>query len=387
MPLLNSAVAAQPEIAVWRRTLHQTPELMYDTFKTAAFVDAKLREFGCDEVVTGIGRTGVVGLIKGRGDGPTIGLRADMDALPIAEATSVPYKSKVPGSMHACGHDGHTAMLLGAARHLCETRNFNGRVAVIFQPAEEGGGGGKAMLDDGMIERFSIERFYGLHNAPGLPVGTFATRRGSLLAAMDVFSITVTGRGGHAAAPHLTVDPVFVGAQIVSALQGIAARNANPLDSVVLSVTQFHAGDAFNVIPQTATIAGTIRSLKQELRDLAVDNLKRTVEGIAAALGASATISDCGILPYPVTHNHTRETDVIAGVAAEVSGTANVNDDCPPDMASEDFAFMLQRKPGAMILMGNGNTAALHNPYYDFSDEAIPYGVSFWVRLVETELR
>ena len=387
MPLLNRALEVLPEIAGWRQELHQTPELLFDTHETAAFVERKLREFGCDQVATGIGRTGVVGVIVGRhGEGPAIGLRADMDALPITEATDVPYKSRRPGNMHACGHDGHMAMLLGAARHLCETRNFRGRAVVIFQPAEEGGGGGKEMLDDGLIERFAIDRFYGLHNLPGIPVGKFATRKGGLQAAMDVFSITISGKGGHAAAPHLTVDPIFIGSQIVSALQGIASRNADPLESVVVSVTQFHAGDTHNVIPHAATLAGTIRSLRRELRDLAMNNLQRTAQGVAEALGAQAHVSDGGILPYPVTFNHSRETDVIAEVARTVVGSSNVDDNCIPDMGAEDFAFMLEKRPGAMILMGNGDTAFLHSPAYDFSDDAIPYGVSFWVTLVEKEL-
>ncbi len=334
MPLLNSALDMFDEIKAWRRHLHQTPELLFDVFRTAAFVEQKLKDFGCDEVVTGLGRTGVVGVIKGRhGPGPAVGLRADMDALPIREATGVPYASTNDGVMHACGHDGHTAMLLGAARHLCETRNFRGKAIVIFQPAEEGGGGGAEMMRDGLVETFGIDRFYGLHNLPGLPVGSFATRKGGLLAAMDVFTITITGRGGHAAMPHTTIDPIVVGAQIVSALQAIASRNAEPTESVVVSVTQFQAGDTHNVIPDSARLVGTIRSLKREQRELAVTNLRRTAEGVAAAFGATVKVDDGGILPYPVTLNTPRETDVIADVARHVSGPQNVDDDCAPTWA------------------------------------------------------
>ena len=387
MPLLNSAQEMFDEVKAWRQELHRNPELLFDVFKTAAFVERKLKDFGCDEVVTGLGRTGVVGVIHGRhGPGPAIGLRADMDALPIHEMTGRPYASTVDGVMHACGHDGHTAMLLGAARHLCETRNFRGRVVVIFQPAEEGGGGGLAMMKDGLAERFAIDRFYALHNLPGLPIGHFATRKGGLQAAMDVFTITITGSGGHAAAPHTTIDPILIGAQIVTALQAIASRNANPVESVVVSVTQFQAGDTHNVIPDTAKLTGTIRSLKRELRDLALANLKRTAEGIATALGGRAEVTDGGILPYPVTFNHSREAGVIAEAARRVAGAQNVDDDCQPDMGAEDFAFMLEARPGAMINMGNGNSAPLHNAQYDFSDEAIPHGVSFWVSLAEMEL-
>lgn len=387
MPLLNRAIELQPEIAGWRQEFHRHPELLFDTHWTAAFVTEKLKSFGCDEVVTGIGKTGVVGIIKGRhGDGSAVGLRSDMDALPIMEATGVAYASETPGRMHACGHDGHMAMLLGAARHLCETRNFKGSVAAIFQPAEEGGAGADAMVQDGLMERFRIESVYGMHSMPGMAVGEFGLRPGAMNAAMDVFSISILGKGGHAALPHLTIDPIFVGAQIYTALQGIAARNADPLEAVVVSVTQFHAGDAHNVIPQEARMVGTVRSLKQELRDLAMANLRRTAEGVAAALGAEAIISDEGILPYPVTFNHPRETAIAAAVARRVAGQKAVNDACPPDMGAEDLAFMLNARPGAMILIGNGDTPFLHHPSYNFSDDALPFGVSYWVTLAETVL-
>ncbi len=387
MPLLNRAVELQPEIAAWRHELHMNPELMFNTHKTSAFVADKLKSFGCDDVVTGIGRTGVVGVIKGRhGKGPVVGLRSDMDALPITEATGLGYASKVPGRMHACGHDGHMAMLLGAARHLCETRNFRGQVAVVFQPAEEGGAGGLEMVKDRLMERFDIQSVYGMHSWPGLPVGEFAIRAGGFMAAMDVFSITIRGKGGHAASPHLAVDPIFIGSQIISALQGIASRNADPLESVVVSVTQFHAGEVHNVIPQSAKLTGTVRSLKRELREMAMTNLRRTAEGVAAALGGEATVSDEQVLPYPVTFNHAGETAVAAAAARNVAGEKSVNDDYPPDMGAEDFSFMLEARPGAIILIGNGDSAYLHHPAYNFSDDAIPYGMSYWVHLAETVL-
>jgi hippurate hydrolase len=387
MPLLNRAVEMQSEIAGWRRALHMEPEILFEVHTTAAFVAEKLREFGCDEVATGIGRTGVVGIIKGRhGGGPTLGMRADMDALPIMEETGLAHASKIPGRMHACGHDGHTAMLLGAARHLCETRNFRGQVAVIFQPAEEGGGGGDEMVKDGMMERFGIESVYGMHNEPGLPVGHFATRPGALLAAVDTFSITIRGKGGHAAMPHLTIDPIFIGTQIVTALQGIVSRNADPLDSLVVTVTQFHAGDAVNVIAQQAMIIGTTRSLKRATREHAERRIRETSEGIARALGGEAHVNYHYQMGYPVTLNHERETAIAVEVARDVVGVQNVDPNAPPIMGGEDFSFMLEARPGNFIFIGNGDTAYCHHPAFDFNDGAIPAGVSYWVRLAETVL-
>ncbi|MGN6538394.1 MAG: amidohydrolase, partial [Mesorhizobium sp.] len=287
MPILNRAAEMQEEVAGWRRHLHQNPELNFDVFQTAAFVTDKLKAFGCDEVVTGLGKTGVVGIIRGnRGEGGTIGLRADMDALPINEITGKPYASVTPGKMHACGHDGHTAMLLGAAKYLAETRNFAGSVAVIFQPAEEGGGGGNEMVKDGMMERFGIEKVFGMHNMPSLPVGQFALRPGPIMAATAEFTITVKGRGGHAAMPHGTIDPIVITSQLVGALQTIASRSTDPVESVVVSVTKFHAGDAYNVIPETAEIAGTVRTLKKEVAKLAEERIRALCAGIAAANGA-----------------------------------------------------------------------------------------------------
>jgi len=385
MPILNRAAEMQDEVTGWRRHLHTIPELLYDVHRTAAFVEEKLKSFGCDEVVPGIGRTGVVGIIRGSlGDGPTIGLRADMDALPLTEITGKPYASQTPGKMHACGHDGHTAMLLGAAKYLAETRNFAGSVAVIFQPAEEGGAGGKAMVQDGMMERFGIARVFGMHNMPGLPVGEFAIRPGPMMAATAEFTITVKGRGGHAAMPHGTVDPIVTASQMVQALQTIAARNVDPIDSVVVSVTKFHAGDAHNVIPQSAELAGTIRTLRDEVGEKARERMRAICEGIAAAHGASVDVDI--VVNYPVTFNDPQETEFAAAVAGEVAGAPHVHTSVNPVMGGEDFSYMLEARPGAFIFAGNGDTANLHNPAYDFNDELIPHGISYWVKLTETAL-
>ncbi|EKF17165.1 M20 aminoacylase family protein [Nitratireductor pacificus] len=385
MPILNRAAELQEEIAGWRRDIHSNPELLFDVHRTAGLVADKLKEFGCDEVVPGIGRTGVVGIIRGnRGDGPAIGLRADMDALPMTEVTGKPWASTVPGKMHACGHDGHTAMLLGAAKYLAETRNFKGSVAVIFQPAEEGGGGGNEMVKDGMMERFGIDRVFGMHNMPGLPVGHFAIRPGPMMAATSEFVITVKGRSGHAAMPHTVIDPILAASQIVTALQSIASRNVHPLDSVVVSVTKFHAGDAFNVIPDQVELAGTVRTLKKEVNAEAEKRMKAICEGVATAHGATVDVQyDSN---YPVTFNHADETVFASTVAGEIAGATNVDTDVMPTMGGEDFSYMLEARPGAFIFIGNGDTAALHNTSYDFNDEVIPHGVSYWVRLAEKAL-
>ncbi len=385
MPILNRSAELQPEIAEWRRDLHRNPELLFDVHRTAAFVAEKLAEFGCDEVVTGLGQTGVVGIIQGNlGEGPTIGMRADMDALPMTEMTGKPWASTEPGKMHACGHDGHTAMLLGAAKYLSETRNFKGRVAVIFQPAEEGGGGGNEMVKDGMMDRFAIERVFGMHNLPGLPVGEFAICPGPIMAATAEFVITVKGRGGHAAMPHTVVDPILAASQIVTALQSIASRNVHPLDSVVVSVTKFHAGDALNVIPDTVELAGTVRTLKKEVNADAEKRMRTICEGVAAAHGAEVDVYyDSN---YPVTFNHAEETIFASGVASDVAGAAQVDTNVTPTMGGEDFSYMLEARPGAFIFIGNGDSAALHNTRYDFNDEVIPHGVSYWVRLAEKAL-
>lgn len=387
MPVVNRFADLASDIVEWRRDLHAHPEVLFDTHRTSALVAGKLRDFGCDEVATGIGRTGVVGVIRGRatGSGRVIGLRADMDALPIEEATGLPYASTVPGAMHACGHDGHTAMLLGAARYLAETRNFDGTVVVIFQPAEEGGGGGREMVADGMMERFGIQEVYGMHNMPGRPVGEFAIRTGSLLAAADLFSISVTGRGGHAAQPHNTVDPVLAASAIVMALQSIASRNVDPLGSAVVSVTSFRTpSEASNVIPESVELRGTARSLDPAVQDLVEARMGAIVTSVAAAYGAEARLDY--VRNYPATVNRGPETDFAARVAAEVVGPDRVDAAAPPVMGAEDFSFMLNARPGAFIFVGNGDTAKLHHPKYDFNDELIPVGCSYWARLVETAM-
>jgi hippurate hydrolase len=387
MPIVNRIADLHGEITAWRRDIHAHPELLYDVHRTAATVADKLKSFGCDEVVTGIGRTGVVGVIrggKGGQGGRVIGLRADMDALPIEEANDIPYKSTVPGKMHACGHDGHTAMLLGAARYLAETRNFAGTAVVIFQPAEEGGAGGKAMVQDGLMDRFRIEEVYGMHNYPGLPVGQFALRPGPLLAAADRLTIEIEGRGGHAARPHISVDTVLVGAQIINQIQSIVSRNVDPLHSAVISICMFQAGSTDNVIPQTALLRGTARSLTPEVRDLLEKRLHEVVTGTAQLYGATAKLTYKR--DYPVTRNHARQAEFAASVASQVVGTERVDDDVAPVMGAEDFSFMLEARPGAFIFVGNGNGAGLHHPAYDFNDEIIPIGTSYWVKLVETAM-
>ena len=385
MPILNRAAEMQDEIAGWRRELHTIPELGFDLVKTSAFVADKLRSFGCDEVVTGIARTGVVGIIRGNlGAGTTVGLRADMDALPIVETTGVPHASTHPGAMHACGHDGHTAMLLGAAKYLAETRNFAGSVAVIFQPAEEGGGGGNVMVQEGMMDRFGIAKVFGMHNMPGLGIGEFAIRPGPIMAATAEFTITVKGKGGHAAMPHRNIDPIVAASQIVMGFQTIVSRSSDPIESLVVSVTKFHAGDAYNIIPTQAQIAGTVRTLKNEVGALARQRIHAICAGIGAATGTEVVVDyDAN---YPVTFNHADEAVLAGDVAASVAGEAKVERAVAPTMGGEDFSYMLQARPGAFIFLGNGDTATLHNPGYDFNDEAIPHGVTYWVKVAETAL-
>jgi amidohydrolase len=387
MPVINRVADLADEIAGWRRDLHENPELLFDVHRTAGVVADKLKAFGCDEVVTGIGRTGVVAVIKGKrgASGKVVGIRADMDALPIEEDTGLPYKSKVPGKMHACGHDGHTAMLLGAAKYLTETRNFDGTAIMIFQPAEEGGGGGDVMVKDGLMERFGVQEVYGLHNMPGIPVGKFAIRPGPLMAAADRFDIVIEGKGGHAARPHECVDTLLVACQVVNALQSIAARNVDPLESVVVSVCALSAGEAYNVIPQTARLKGTTRTLTEAVRDLAETRIRAIAEATCAAYGAKASVDYRR--GYPVTVNHPEQTDFIAKVAAEVgAGERAVDTTIVPLMGSEDFSYMLESRPGAYIFMGNGDTASVHHPKYNFNDEAIPYGVSLWAKVIETAM-
>ncbi|MGV6888208.1 M20 aminoacylase family protein [Rhodophyticola sp. SM2404] len=384
MPVKNRFAELLPEITEWRRDLHENPEILFETHRTSAIVADKLKAFGCDEIVTGIGRTGVVAIINGKTNtsGKTIGLRADMDALPIHEETGLDYASKTDGAMHACGHDGHTAMLLGAAKYLAETRNFDGRVAVIFQPAEEGGGGGREMVEDGMMETFKIDEVYGMHNWPGLPTGQFAIRSGPFFAAADQFDIYVTGLGGHAAKPQETIDTTVVASHIVIALQSIASRNLDPVKQLVVSVTGFATGSmAHNVIPETVHLKGTVRTMDPDVQDMAEKRLTEIAEGTAAMMGGKVEVDYRR--GYPVMVNADAQTEFAAEIAKSVSGSC---EDAPLVMGGEDFAFLANARPGAYILVGNGDTAMVHHPKYNFNDEAIPAGCSWWAEIVEKRL-
>ena len=385
MPVKNRLAELHDEITGWRRDFHAHPELLFDVHRTAARVADLLHEFGVDEVTTGIGRTGVVGVIKGRSDtsGRVIGLRADMDALPITEQTGVPYASTVPGKMHACGHDGHTAMLLGAAKYLAETRNFDGQVVLIFQPAEEGGGGGREMVADGMMARWNITEVYGMHNMPGIPVGQFAIRPGAMMAAADQFDIVVTGKGGHAAKPHDCIDTTVVAAHIIVALQTIASRNVDPMAQVVVSVCAVETDStAHNVIPQVVKLKGTVRTMDPKVQDQVQARVTGIVTGMAATLGAGATVDYRR--GYPVTMNAAQNTVYAAEVAQAVSGRVDTN--AAPMMGAEDFSFMLNERPGAYIFLGNGDTAMVHHPAYNFDDTAIPFGASWYAGMAEARM-
>ena len=385
MPIVNRVAAMHQEITAWRRDLHAHPEIGFEVHRTAAVVAEKLKDFGCDAVLSGIGKTGVVGIIKGRktGSAKVVGLRADMDALPIQEATGVAYASKVPGTMHACGHDGHTAMLLGAAKYLCETRNFDGTVVVIFQPNEEGLTGSLCMLEDGLMERFGIQQVYGMHTSPTHELGKFALCAGPMLAACDKFTIDIAGKGSHAGRPHEGVDPVVVAAQIIMALQTIASRNVNPLDAVVVSTCVERAGEAFNIIPEGATLVGTVRTLSDRVRNQTHARMRQIAEGTAALFGATAKTTFEG--DVPVTVNDPEKTRFAQAVASEIVGEANVKA-MRPIMGAEDFSHMLKRRPGAFIMVGNGKGPGLHNPGYNFNDDALPLGISYWARLAETAM-
>jgi amidohydrolase len=380
MPIINRIAEFHDDMTAWRRDLHAYPEIGFEEERTSEIVAQKLAEFGI-EVHRGLAGTGVVGTLR-NGEGPAIGLRADMDALPMTETADIPHKSTIPGKMHACGHDGHTTMLLGAARYLAETKRFNGTVHFIFQPAEEGKGGGRVMVEEGLFDKFPVKAVFGMHNWPGMPVGTFAVKAGPMMAAADNFEITVKGRGGHGALPHLCIDPVAIGAEIVGALQKIASRGTHPVDSVVVSVTNFHAGEDFGIIPETARLRGTVRTFRPEVQDNAEDSIKRIAEGICAAHGATADITY--IRRYPPTVNHEAEAALAGDIAAELCGEENVIRDPMPTMGAEDFSFMLREKPGSYIWAGAGeDTPNLHNPAYDFNDELLPLGASYWVRLTE----
>ncbi|MCC5970544.1 MAG: amidohydrolase [Pararhodobacter sp.] len=378
MPVLNRIAEFAPELTVWRRHLHMHPETRFDCHQTAAFIAARLREFGVDELHEGIAESGIVAIINGQGEGPTIGLRADIDALPITEETGLPHASTVAGKMHACGHDGHTTMLLGAARYLAETRNFAGRVALIFQPGEEWGGGADVMVREGVMERFDISQIYALHNAPGLPAGRFETRAGPLLAAVDTLTVQVNGRGGHGAHPEETADPVAAIVAMVGALQTIVSRNRKGTDALVLSVTQIHTGSADNIIPESGWFCATVRTYDKAVQAMVEKRCHAIVNGVAQAMGVSAEVTfERG---YPATVNHEAETAFALSVAEEVSGAAG---ECAPVMGAEDFAFMLERRPGAYLFVGQGDGAGLHHPRYDFNDEIAPVGASFFAQLVE----
>ncbi|MFN3722799.1 MAG: amidohydrolase [Paracoccaceae bacterium] len=381
MPVLNRIAAFAEEMKGWRRHLHANPELEFDCHQTAAFIAARLREMGVDEIHEGIAQTGVVAIINGQGAGPTIGLRADMDALPITELTGADHASTVPGKMHACGHDGHVTMALGAAKYLAETRNFAGRVAILFQPAEEEGGGGNVMVQEGVMDRFDIARVFGIHNAPNVPLGHFQTTPGPLMASVDTAWVTVTGKGGHGATPHDCIDPVVAVVAMVQAVQTIIPRNVYAMDEAVISVTQIHAGTASNIIPEVATFCATIRSFKPDVRALLKRRVHEIVQGHATAFNVTAEVDyDWG---YPATVNDADEADFAAAVAAEVSGEAAVNARAGREMGSEDFSYMLEARPGAYLFMGIGPGAGLHHAAYDFNDDAAPIGASFFARLVE----
>jgi len=382
MPVINRIAEFHDDMKEWRQHIHAHPELMFDCHKTAAFVVERLREFGVDEIHEGIAQSGVVAIINGQGEGQTIGLRADMDALPIQEIHDHEYKSTVDGKMHACGHDGHTAMLLGAAKYLAETRNFKGRVALIFQPAEEGGGGAEVMCKEGIMDDFKIEQVYGIHNGPGRPLGQFYARTGPALAAADEFNITVTGAGGHGAVPDQAIDPVVVAVQIAAAVQTISSRNISTNEHHVISITKIHTGTASNIIPHEAVLGGTVRTLTKEVQATIVKRMQEICDGMAAAFDAKVEFEY--IYGYPAMVNHEKETDFAAEVAKGIAGAQNVHENVPPFMGAEDFAYMLEHRRGSYLFVGGGEGASLHHPEYNFNDDLSPIGASFFVKLVET---
>ncbi|WP_282168157.1 M20 aminoacylase family protein [Ruegeria atlantica] len=381
MPVVNRIADYSADMAAWRKHLHSIPELEFECHETAAFVADRLREFGVDELHEGIAKTGIVAIINGRGEGPTIGLRADMDALPIPEETGVEYASTNPGKMHACGHDGHTTMLLGAARYLAETRNFRGRVALIFQPAEEEGGGAGVMVEEGIMDRFDIFQVYALHNAPNLPVGAFHTTPGPIMAAVDTFEVHIQGVGGHGAMPHEARDPVMAACGIAQAIQTIVSRNNYALDDLVVSVTQIHTGTVNNVIPDTAFINGTVRTFDPTVQQMVIERMEQIVEGQATSYGVEARLDY--EKNYPATINDGEKAGFAAEVARDVSGAERVVGNMGREMGAEDFSYMLQSRPGAYLFLGQGEGAGLHHPKYNFNDEIAPVGASFFARIVE----
>ncbi len=381
MPVVNRIADYTADMTAWRQHLHSIPELEFECHETAAFVADRLREFGVDELHEGIAKTGIVAIINGQGEGPTIGLRADMDALPIPEETGVEYASTKPGNMHACGHDGHTTMLLGAARYLAETRNFRGRVALIFQPAEEEGGGAGVMVEEGLMDRFDISEVYALHNAPGIPVGDFHTTPGPIMAAVDTFHVYVQGVGGHGAMPHETRDPVMAACGIAQAIQTIVSRNHYALDDLVVSVTQIHTGTVNNVIPDTAYINGTVRTFDPLVQKMVMERMEQIVQGQAASYGVQARLDY--EVNYPATINDAEKAGFAAGVAREISGADRVTSNSGREMGAEDFSYMLNARPGAYLFLGQGDSAGLHHPKYNFNDEIAPIGASFFARVVE----
>ena len=385
MAILNRFSEMFEEISTWRRDLHAHPELRFEEYRTAAFVASKLKEFGVDEIVTGFGGTGVVGVIHGQNNtsGRSIGFRADMDALPIQEVNDLPHASTIPGKMHACGHDGHTSMLLGAAKYLAETRNFDGKIVLAFQPAEEGGGGARAMIDAGLMDKWNVEEIYGMHNMPGLPIGEFAVRTGPQMACPDKFEIIVHGKGGHGAMPHKSVDSTLVAAQIVVALQSIASRNINPLENIVVSVCGIRTEtDTYNVIPNTVRLRGTVRTFEKDVQSFVRARIDALTKSTADGYGAVAEVTHMSGPPPLV--NHERQADFAAEIALSVCGVAHRNFE--PSMGGEDFSEMLLERPGAYLFVGNGDSADLHNPSYEFNDDVIPVGCSWFVTMAERRM-
>ena len=387
MTVIKEIKQFHDEMTEWRRDIHQHPELKFEEIRTADLVAAKLEEFGI-EIHRGLAKTGVVGTIS-NGDGPSIGLRADMDALPLEEKNTFKHASSNPGKMHACGHDGHTAMLLGAAKHLSSSKNFKGTVNFIFQPAEEGGGGGELMIKEGLFEMFPVDSVYGLHNWPGMPAGIFGVGSGPIMASVDTFDLKINGRGGHAAMPDQCIDPILIASQVVSALQSIPSRNTHPVDSVVISVTQIHAGDAYNVIPDSVQMHGTVRTFQPETQKEIPSSMLRVAEGVCAAYGGTCELNYMS--GYPATINSVAETEISAKAVVDLLGEENIIRNPTPSMGAEDFSYMLEARPGCYVWLGIGpgkgeGGCMLHSSHYDFNDDVLPIGASYWVKLVENEL-